>query len=140
MYLNAITFYRLGKFFKKLHIPFLPRICELIIFLFFNSSIPIDCEIGDGTICGHRGIGVVINKNAKIGKNCIIRPHVVIGGAGRRWGAPVIEDNVSIGVGAKIIGGVHIGKGAIIGANAVVIDDVPPKATAVGVPAKVIIK
>ena len=73
MYLNAITFYRLGKFLKKLHIPFLPRICELIIFLFFNSSIPVDYEIGEGTICGHKGIGVVISKDAKIRKNYIKR-------------------------------------------------------------------
>jgi len=86
---------------------------------------------------GHRGIGVVINPNTVIGKNCLIRPHVVMGGGGRIPGSPIIKDNVKIGAGAKIIGGITVGENAVIGANAVVITDIPPNALAVGVPAKV---
>jgi serine O-acetyltransferase len=138
MAINAITMYRIGRKCKDVHLPIVPRIIEGLIFLIFNSSISLDCDIDDGTICGHRGIAVVINKNAKIGKNCLIRPHVVIGGGGTKPGAPFIEDNVSIGVGAKLIGGIRIGEGANIGANAVVIEDVPPNSTAVGVPARIL--
>ena len=138
MYLNAITFYRLGLSLKSIHIPFIPRICEGLIFFLFNCSIPLKCEIGEGTVCGHRGVGVVLNKNARIGKNCIIRAHVVIGGGGKKPGAPIIEDDVTIGAGAKIIGGIRVGKGATIGANAVVLNDVPSGSTVVGIPAKII--
>ena len=138
MAFNAISLYRLGHFFLKRRIPLIPRICEGLIFVLFNCAIPLKCEIGEGTVCSHRGIGVVLNKNARIGKNCLIRVHVVIGGGGKKPGAPIIEDDVTIGAGAKIIGGVKVGKGANIGANAVVINDVPPESTVVGIPAKII--
>jgi serine O-acetyltransferase len=137
MYINALTFYRAGRLFRRYKIPLLPRICEGLTFLIFNSSIPLSCEIGQGSYCGHRGVGVVITKRARVGRNCLIRAHVVIGG-GSKPGAPVIGDNVLIGVGAKILGGVHVGDGAKIGANAVVITDVPAGSTAVGVPAKIL--
>lgn len=88
--MHAISFYRLGKFIQNHHIPFLPRVCEVLIFLLFNSSIPLDCKIGKGTRCGHRGIGVVINKGASIGNNCLIRPHVVIGGGGKIPGGQLL--------------------------------------------------
>ena len=135
---NAISLYRWGNLFLKLRLPLFPRMCEGLIFFLFNCSIPIRCKIGKGTVCGHRGIGVVINKNAIIGENCLIRPHVVIGGGGKKPGAPKIGDNVIIGAGAKNIGGVTVGDGAVIGANAVVIHDIPSGVTAVGVPAKII--
>ena len=57
---------------------------------------------------------------------------------GKKPGAPIIEDDVTIGAGAKIIGGIRVGKGATIGANAVVLNDVPPESTVVGIPAKII--
>jgi serine O-acetyltransferase len=137
MYFNAISLYRAGRTLMKYHIPLLPRVCEGLIFLLFNSSIPLSSEIGSGTVCGHRGIGVVISPRARIGRDCVIRAHVVIGG-GHSRGTPVIGDNVQIGVGAKILGGVHIGDGSKIGANAVVIDDIPERSTAVGIPARVV--
>jgi serine O-acetyltransferase len=80
--MNLMVFYRLGRFLKKYHIPLLPRLCEGLIFLLFNSSVPLKSTIGKGTIFGHRGIGVVINQRAIIGQDCLIRPHVVIGGGG----------------------------------------------------------
>lgn len=138
--MNPIVFFRMGQILKKYRIPLLPRLCEGLIFLIFNSSIPLDCTIGEGTTFGHRGIGIVVNRNTVIGKNCIIRPHVVLGGGGRIPGAPVIKDNVTIGAGAKIIGGVVVGDNVVIGANAVVISDIPPNSLAVGVPARVIKK
>ena len=135
--MNPLFFYRLGCILKKYHIPLLPRICEGLTFLVFNSSIPLACTIGEGTTFEHRGIGIVINRDTTIGKDCVIQTHVVMGGGGRIPGAPVIKNNVYIGTGAKIIGGVTVGDNAVIGANAVVISDIPPNALAVGVPAKV---
>ena len=135
MYLNAATFYRIGNFLWRKKVPLLPKLINGLVFMLFNSAIPSECSIGRGTYFGHRGVGVVINKRAVIGRNVVIRAHVVLGGGGSKPGYPVVEDDVKIGSGAKILGGVRIGKGAKIGANAVVLKDVPDFATAVGVPA-----
>jgi serine O-acetyltransferase len=134
---NAISLYRLARAARPL--PLLPRLLEGLTFLLFNSSIPVSAEIGEGTRCGHRGIAVVIDPRARVGRRCLIRPQVVIGGSGgERSGAPTIGDDVEIGVGAKILGPISVGDRARIGANAVVRTDIPAGAVAVGVPARVI--
>jgi serine O-acetyltransferase len=86
---------------------------------------------------------VVIDGSVDIGRDCLINPWVTIGLSGsRRWGfdarGPVIGDRVYIGTGAKILGPITIGDDVRIGANAVVIDDVPGGATVVGAPARVV--
>ena len=80
--------------------------------------------------------GVVINTAVRGGRHVVIEHQVTVGAEKGR--APELGDDVFVGAGAKIIGGVRIGNGAKIGANAVVVDDVPPGATAVGVPARVV--
>jgi serine O-acetyltransferase len=80
--------------------------------------------------------GIIVSDKASIGKNCRIHAGVNIGA--HRGQAPTIGDNVYLGPGAKIVGGVHVGDGAVIGANAVVVKDVPPGVTVGGVPAKII--
>jgi serine O-acetyltransferase len=113
--------------------------CEALMFILFKCVLPLRAEIGEGTRFGHRGIAVIVNPRARIGRRCLIRPQVVIGGAGDgSHGVPVLGDDVEIGVGAKILGGIRIGDGARIGANAVVLADVPAGAVAVGVPARII--
>ena len=79
---------------------------------------------------------MVIHKHSVIGKNCMIRQHVTIGGGGGPEGLPVIGDNVDIGAGAVIVGGVHIGNNVKIGANAFVNKDLPDNCIAVGIPAQ----
>jgi serine O-acetyltransferase len=81
--------------------------------------------------------GIVIHPDAGLGPNCLLFQQVTIGADDR--GVPKIGGHVDIGAGAKVLGPVTIGNHARIGANAVVIDDVPEGATAVGVPARVIV-
>lgn len=78
--------------------------------------------------------GIVVSRNARVGANCRVHAGVNIGE--HRGRAPEIGDNVYLGPGAKIVGGISIGSGAVIGANAVVTKDVPPSITVGGVPAR----
>lgn len=106
--------------------------------LFPASDVPFSVQIGEGAFFTHRAIGVVIHSEAVIGKNAKIQTGVVI--AGKDGGVPVIGDNVLIGTGACILGGVKIGNNVSIGAGAVVLKDVPDNCIAVGIPAKIIEK
>ena len=81
---------------------------------------------------------MVIHSRAVIGKNCMIGQNVTIGGKSGWYEVPVIGDNVEISAGARIIGPVRIGNNVIIGANAVVVKDVPDNCIVAGVPAKII--
>jgi serine O-acetyltransferase len=105
----------------------------------FGCLIPHTTSIGRGLYLGHIR-DIVINGRAVIGENCNISQGVTIGEAnrGRHKGTPVIGHHVYIGPGAKIVGAVRVGDHAAIGANCVVIDDVPDYAVVVGVPAKVV--
>jgi len=105
----------------------------------FGCLIPHTTSIGRGCYIGHIR-DIVINERAVIGENCNISQGVTIGQAnrGRRKGTPVIGHHVYIGPGAKIVGGIKVGDHVAIGANCVVIDDVPDYAVVVGVPGRVI--
>jgi serine O-acetyltransferase len=100
-----------------------------------GADIPLNSKIGGGLLIPHPN-GIVIHPDAQIGPNCLIFQQVTIG-AGTKPGLPVIEGHVDIGAGAKVLGGIHIGAHARIGANAVVVTDIPSNATAVGIPAVV---
>jgi serine O-acetyltransferase len=91
--------------------------------------------IGENFFIDH-GTGVVVGETAKIGNNVTIYQGVTLGGTGLEPGKrhPTIEDNVTVGSGAKLLGPIRIGHGAKIGANSVVIHDVPPNTTVVGNP------
>ena len=100
-----------------------------------GADIPLNTNIGGGLLIPHPN-GIVMHPAAIIGPNCLIFHQVTIGT--RDSLAPVIGGHVDIGAGAKILGAIKIGDHAQIGANAVVLCDVPPGATAVGIPAKII--
>jgi serine O-acetyltransferase len=101
-----------------------------------GAEIPLKCQIGGGLLIPHPS-GIVIHPDARIGVNCLIFQQVTIG-TRETQGAPVIEGHVDIGAGAKILGFVRVGAHARVGANAVVLSDVPGGAVAIGIPAKII--
>lgn len=102
-------------------------------------------EIHPGATIGRRlvidhGMGTVIGETAEVGDDVLIYQGVTLGGTGKETGKrhPTIGDNVLIGCGAKVLGPINVGSGSRIAAGAVVLKDVPPNATAVGVPARVV--
>lgn len=136
---NAFALYRLGRWFYIRKIPAIPRLCEVLNYLLFKSIVPMSAEIGEGSFCSHRGIAVVLHRQCTVGKNTVIGTCVTLGGRDDNSpGGPTVGSNVYVGTGAKILGPVKVGDGAKIGANAVVLEDVPDGCTAVGVPAKII--
>lgn len=102
-------------------------------------SIPATTRIGSGFYIGHFG-GIVVSQKATIGKNCNISQGVTIGrtNRGKNQGYPVLGDNIYIGPGAVIAGGVRIGNNVAIGANCVVTMDIPDNSVVVGVPGRII--
>jgi serine O-acetyltransferase len=136
MPLRAMLWFRFGSWCKQKGISFLPGFVQRYLYRFFGFDISIGNEVGGGFYIAHPN-GTVINAK-KIGANCSIIASVTIG-MRNEWQFPEIGDNVFIGAGARILGGIRIEDGAKIGANAVVLDDVPAGSTAVGIPAKVIL-
>ena len=135
----AIVNYRIAN---RLHKKGFKKIARFIMALnqfFTNIDIHPAATIGDNVFIDH-GIGVVIGETAIIGNNVTIYQGVTLGGVSLNPGKrhPTIEDDVIIGAGAKILGNITIGKESKIGANSVVVKDVPPYSTVVGIPGKVI--
>ena len=137
--MNVYKWYKASRVLYLHHIPILPMLIKGAIRVIWGGVLPYQADIGEGTLIGYQGIGVVIHKQAVIGKNCHISQNVTIGGGGGPdGGLPVLGDNVMVGAGAVILGNCHIGENSSIGANAVVLSDIPANSVAVGVPAKVI--
>ena len=104
-----------------------------------HCYISVSSDIGPGFLIGHVG-GIVIGSKTKIGKNCDIRQNVTTGGNFSKTGSngqtqPIIKDNVSISVGACILGPITVGENSIIGANSVVTRDIPKNSIVSGIPA-----
>ena len=106
----------------------------------YGIELPWSVKVGRGVIIEHQG-GIVVHGASVIGDRCILRQGCTLGL--RRLddltAAPVLEDDVQLGAGAVLLGSIRIGRGARIGANAVVLDDVPPGGLAVGVSARIIV-
>jgi serine O-acetyltransferase len=102
-----------------------------------GAEIPLETLIGGGLLLPHPN-GIVIHPGVVIGPNCMIFQQVTLGFAESSPGVPVLGGHVDIGAGARILGGVRIGDHTRIGPNAVVLHDVPERATVVGIPAKIL--
>ena len=116
-------------------VPLLPRSISMLTRAFTGIEIHPAAQIGQGLFIDH-GAGVVIGETATIGDDVTLYQGVTLGGTGFATGKrhPTVQDNVTIGSGAKLLGPITIGHGAKIGANSVVITDVPPNTTVVGNP------
>jgi len=136
---SANILYRMAQFFKVIRLGFIGWIILQISKFINGCIIGRNAEFGSGFVLMHP-IGVVINGGVKGGKNVVIESGVVIGAAsnGLPVEVPVIGNNVFIGAGAKVLGGIKIGNNVKIGANSVVVKDVPDGVTVVGVPARII--
>jgi serine O-acetyltransferase len=134
--LDAITLLHADQLCTRWRVPVLPRIIRRISLHLYGSVLHPDTQIGEGTTFGYGGLHVMIAKETRIGKRVFIAQGAWIGGRGGHPGAPVIEDDVTIGARALVLGPVRVGRGATVGANAVVIHDVPPYTTVGGVPAR----
>lgn len=139
--IHAISAYKLSHLLFRRKLFFLARLVSQIARFFTGIEIHPGATIGKGLFIDH-GMGVVIGETAIIGDNVTLYHGVTLGGTGKDIGKrhPTIEDNVVVGAGAKVLGPITIGEGAKIGANSVVVKDVPKGATAVGGAAKNIVR
>ena len=135
----ALFFYRISHTLYNLGLRFLPRFISAFGQFVTVIDIHPAAQIGRRVFIDH-GIGVVIGETVIIGDDVLIYQQVTLGGVSTSKGKrhPTLESNVVIGAGAKILGDITIGKNSKVGANSVVIKNVPEDSTAVGIPARVI--
>ena len=133
--IHALIAYRISHYLYINKLFFLARLISQISRFFTGIEIHPGAKIGRGLVIDH-GMGVVI------GENVLLYHGVTLGGTGKDKGKrhPTVGNNVVIGAGAKVLGPIYIGSNSKIGANSVVLNNVPEGATAVGIPAKNIIK
>ena len=136
---HAVCLHRMAHFFWKRGFLLLARWLSHWNRFITGIEIHPGARIGEGLFIDH-GMGVVIGETTQIGKNCTIYQGVTLGGVSlkKEKRHPSLEDNVVVGVGARVLGPHVIGAGSRIGASSVVISDVPPGCTVVGVPARIV--
>jgi serine O-acetyltransferase len=136
--LHALVAYRIGHAFYKMRLFFLARWLSQMARWATGIEIHPGARIGKRFFIDH-GMGVVVGETAIIGDDVLLYQGVTLGGTGIEQGKrhPTVGNNVVIGTGAKVLGNITIGDNSYIGANAVVIKDVPPNSTVVGVPGRI---
>lgn len=133
--LHAIAGHRLAHWLHRRGVSFFPRLISHLVRCFTGIEIHPGAQIGKGVFIDH-GMGVVIGETAIVGDYTLIYQGVTLGGTGKEIGKrhPTVGSRVVIGTGAKVLGNIHIGDHARIGAGSVVLKDVPAHCTAVGIP------
>ncbi len=136
---HALSWYRVARFFYKIKLKLLARMISQFARFLTGIEIHPAAKIEGGVFIDH-GAGVVIGETAEVHKGTVIYQGVTLGGTGKERGKrhPTIMENVTISAGAKVLGGFTVGEGAKIGAGAVVLREVPPYATVVGVPGRIV--
>ena len=137
--LHATIDYRIAHWFYRHRCFFIARAISQWSKMWTGIEIHPGAQIGRRLVIDH-GMGIVIGETAEIGDDCLIYHGVTLGGTGKDVGKrhPTIGNNVLIGTGAKVLGPLKIGDNSRVAANSVVLRDIPPDSTAVGVPAKVV--
>ena len=136
---HAIIYHRIAHFLYCHHLKFLARFVSQWSRFWTGIEIHPGARIGRRFVIDH-GMGIVIGETAEVGDDCLIYHGVTLGGTGKDQGKrhPTIGNNVMISCGAKVLGPFKVGDNSRIAANAVVLSEIPPDATAVGVPARVV--
>ena len=136
---HAIIFHRVSHWLFRHKLFFLARLNSQIARHLTGIEIHPGAQIGRRFVIDH-GMGIVIGETTEIGDDCLIYHGVTLGGTGKDHGKrhPTLGNNVMVSAGAKVLGPFKVGDGARIAANAVVLSEIPPEATAVGVPARVV--
>ena len=136
---HAIIFHRVSHWLYRHKLFFLARLNSQIARHLTGIEIHPGAQIGRRFVIDH-GLGIVIGETTEIGDDCLIYHGVTLGGTGKDHGKrhPTLGNNVMVSAGAKVLGPFKVGDGARIAANAVVLSEIPPQATAVGVPARVV--
>ncbi|MGP1371800.1 MAG: serine O-acetyltransferase [Almyronema sp.] len=139
--LHAIAAHRLAHWLHRHQVRFFPRFISHLARCLTGIEIHPAAQIGPGVFIDH-GMGVVIGETAIVGEYTLIYQGVTLGGTGKETGKrhPTIGSRVVIGTGAKVLGNIHVGDQARIGAGSVVLQDVPAHCTAVGVPSRNVCK
>ncbi|MBQ5319876.1 MAG: serine O-acetyltransferase [Oscillospiraceae bacterium] len=137
--LHAIIMYRAAHWFHTKKMFVIARCISQFSRFLTGIEIHPGAKIGKGFFIDH-GSGVVIGETTEIGDNCLIYQGVTLGGTGKEKGKrhPTLGNNVMVGSGARVLGPFKVGDNAKIAANAVVLEEVPPNCTAVGVPARIV--
>ena len=131
-----VLLFRLRKLSLRAHIPFVNRLLRILQVVFGGIELGSDITPGSGTYFIH-SLGTVVGGTAVIGDRVRFMGNNTVGTA-RDNGYPTIEDDVEVGCGARILGPIRVGARSVIGANSVVLSDVPPDSVAVGAPARII--
>jgi serine O-acetyltransferase len=136
---HALLAYRISHWLKSHDVPILPRVISQLARWLTGVEIHPSAKIGTGFFIDH-GMGVVVGETAEIGDYVTLFQGVTLGGTGKERGKrhPTLGNHVVVGAGAKILGGIMIGDNVKIGANSVVLKNVPPNSTVIGVPARII--
>lgn len=137
--LHALWAYRIAHFFYRHRFYTIARMISQISRFFTGIEIHPGAKIGQRVFIDH-GMGVVIGETCEIGNDVVLYQGVTLGGTGKEKGKrhPTIGNNVVIGSGAKVLGSFKVGDHTVIGANAVVLQEVPPNCTVVGIPGKIV--
>jgi serine O-acetyltransferase len=134
---QALIAYRCGNTLRRWGVPFLPALCRRLSIAFCGIDILPQAEIDGGCYIPH-GVGLVVGGATVIGEDCTLLQGVTLGEARFDSDAcPKVGNRVTMGAGAKILGGITVGDDSFIGAGAVVLEDVPPQHIAIGVPARI---
>lgn len=136
---HALLFYRVAHWLWKIRLPFIPRATSQFARLLTGIEIHPGATIGSGLFIDH-GMGVVIGETTEIGDNVTLFQGVTLGGTGKQRGKrhPTLGNHVVVGTGAKVLGPINIGDYVKIGANSVVLQDVPDHSTVVGIPGRIV--
>ncbi len=136
---HAIQFHRLAHWLWNHRLRFLARLLSHVSRFLTGIEIHPGAKIGSGFFIDH-GMGVVIGETSELGKNVTLYHGVTLGGTSTKKEKrhPTLEDNVIVGAGAAVLGPIRVGENARVGSGSVVIEDVPPNTTVVGIPGKVV--